>query len=60
VVRPVKLLIIQFNESFENVAKFKYLGLTLTNKIDIRDEIKNRLDSGNAIIQSKIFCLPKT
>jgi hypothetical protein len=32
------------NESSENVEKFKYLGATLTNQNDIRDEIKNRLN----------------
>jgi hypothetical protein len=32
------------NELFENVAKFKHLGMMLTNQNDIHDEIKSRLN----------------
>jgi hypothetical protein len=40
------------NESFKNVATFKCFGTTLTNQNDILDEIKSRLNSGNACYHS--------
>ena len=36
------------NLSFENMEKFRYLGVTVTNTNDIREEIKRRINMGNA------------
>jgi hypothetical protein len=36
------------NRSFENVSQFKYLGMPLTHQNFIQEEIKRRLNSGNA------------
>ena len=35
------------NLSFENVKKFKCLGVTVTNTNDIREEIKRRINMGD-------------
>jgi hypothetical protein len=40
------------NRWFENVAQFKYLGTTITNENLIQEEIKMRLNSGNACYHS--------
>ena len=40
------------NLSFEKMEKFKYLGGTVTNTNDIREEIKRRINMGNACYYS--------
>jgi hypothetical protein len=40
------------NRSSENVSHFKYLGMTVINKNFIQEEIKRRLNSGNACYRS--------
>jgi hypothetical protein len=36
------------SRSFKNVSQFKYLGMTVTNENFIQEEIKRRLNYGNA------------
>jgi hypothetical protein len=40
------------HRTFENVSQFKYLGATVTNQNFIQEEIKRRLNSGNACYHS--------
>jgi hypothetical protein len=51
------------NRSFENVAQFKYLGMTLTNKNLFHEENNSRLHKGNAnyhSVQNLVFLsMPK-
>jgi hypothetical protein len=46
------------NRSFENVAQFRYLGMTVTYQNLIWEEIKRRLNSGNACYHSVQNFLP--
>jgi ribosomal protein S2 len=40
------------NRCFENVAQFRYLGMTLTNQNLLQEEIKRKLNLGNACYNS--------
>jgi hypothetical protein len=45
------------NRSFEHLPQFKYLGTAITNQNLIQEEIKRRLNSGNACYHSvQNFC----
>jgi hypothetical protein len=47
------------NRLFENVSQFKYLGTTITNQNLIQEEIKRRLNFGNACyhsVESLLVC----
>jgi hypothetical protein len=44
----VKIIIKTANRSYENVAQFIYLGMKVTNKHSIKEEIKKKLKSGIA------------
>jgi hypothetical protein len=45
------------NRSFGNVSQYKYLGSTLANLNLSQEEIKRRMNSDNATIRCRTFCL---
>jgi ribosomal protein S2 len=48
------------NRSLESAAQFRYLGTTITNQNLIQEEIKRRLNSGNAYYHSLKKILPSS
>jgi hypothetical protein len=50
------------NRSFDNMAQFRYLRTTVTSQNFIQEEIKRRLNYGNACYRSTknlfSFCMP--
>ena len=48
------------NLPFENVEQLKYLGVTVTNTNDIREEIKRSINMGNALRKFyRPVCFPR-
>jgi hypothetical protein len=48
----LEFFLLENHRSFENVSQFRYLGTTVTNQNLIQEEIKRRLNSGNACYNS--------
>jgi hypothetical protein len=51
-IHVFKLYALKALVAFENVSQFKYLGTTVTSQDLIQEEIKRRLNSGNACYHS--------
>jgi len=48
------------NSSFERVDEFQHFGTTLTNQNFLQEEIKSRLNSGNACYRLVQYLLPSS